>query len=411
MGLAADTKTMASYSPTSTPILDVLRPLPGGSRWKLSTNEICFLSSALIFFLVALPWINPAFSATSQETDWWPRFFTAVAGALASAIVVHELGHLVAGLLGGFHFAGETLRGNHALSIGGMALRADRNSHLRRRLFLLSAGGPVANLLWAVLLEASPFWAGQDYRVRWLVHGFSACSALMAVAALLPDVSRNGNFSDGAHLLMLLKNDGRAVRLISIFQMQLALAGGKDARDWDPAWITQATANNDDSRDSVTANWLAYLWAAERQDIASATRYLEDALVAPACSAARLRDRLYLEAAIFQAWFRENPAKARVWSQRIRREKLSRSQQQRLSIALLWAEAQPFDAWEGLAQYLSLLQEMPVSPARNLAEKSAAEWKRQMESRMLTRAWRTVYSMSQEVEAATASDESRKMPC
>ncbi|MGH9570198.1 MAG: hypothetical protein ACRD4F_11185, partial [Candidatus Angelobacter sp.] len=91
--------------------------------------------------------------------------------------------------------------------------------------------------------------------------------------------------------------------------------------------------------------------------------------------------------------------------------KLSRSQQQRLSIALLWAEAQPFDAWEGLAQYLSLLQEMPVSPARDLAEKSAAEWKRQMESRMLTRAWRTVYSMSQEVEAATASDESRKIPC
>ena len=76
-----------------------------------------------------------------------------------------------------------------------------------------------------------------------------------------------------------------------------------------------------------------------------------------------------------------------------------RLQKLRLDIALLWAEGRLFDAWEKLGTgYLVLLHELPASPGRTLAEESATEWKRQMESRMLTRAWRSMYSVSRQLE-------------
>jgi hypothetical protein len=73
-------------------------------------------------------------------------------------------------------------------------------------------------------------------------------------------------------------------------------------------------------------------------------------------------------------------------------------QQTQLDVALLWAEGKLFDAWEQMEGYFRVLRELPASPGRDLAEKNAIEWKRQMESRMLTRAWRSMYSLAQEMQ-------------
>src|SRR5262249_28267065 len=149
---------------------------------------------------------------------------------------------------------------------------------------------------------------------------------------------------DGARLLMLLKNDGWAERWLSVLQLQLALARGEHPRTWNEASVLRSTAIADESRDAVTANWLGYLWAAERQDITSATKYLEEALAAPVSTsaAAGLRDRLFLEAAVFQAWFREDSAKAKFWAGQIRDRELSPLQRLRLEIALLWSAGKLF---------------------------------------------------------------------
>jgi hypothetical protein len=117
-----------------------------------------------------------------------------------------------------------------------------------------------------------------------------------------------------------------------------------------------------------------------------------------------LRDRLYLEAAVFQAWFRDNPANAHSWAALIHSGTLAVFEQKRLTIAILWAEGKLFDAFDKLKEYFAALRELPESPARALAEKSALEWKHQMESRMLTRAWRSMYNMSQQVEASAAAE-------
>jgi hypothetical protein len=276
---------------------------------------------------------------------------------------------------------------------------------LGRRLLGLLLGGPLASFIMAGVLQLWLNLAQPRYLAAFGMQVGVVFSALFAIAALLPDADRRGNFSDGARQLMLLKRDAKAERWFSNIRCQIALNQGRHPRDWNEACVGRAAAVSDDSRDAFVARWLAYLWAAERQDITCATKYLEGALEVLAYSTPKLRDHLFLEAAVFQAWFRDNPSKALFWVYRIRSKKLTRLQKLRLDIALLWAEGRLFDAWEQLGTgYLAQLRELPVSPGRTLAEESAAEWKRQMESRMLTRAWRSMYSLSRQLEPSALQE-------
>lgn len=419
MELAAEKLSTAQhYSPTSTPVLDVFRPLPPQTKESLSAGEYFLASSLVILTLVSLPSLRAVVEAAPA---WWAMLLP-IAAAL-SAGAVHEAGHLLAGLFSGFKLRqirlGPLHFGKHVhcrepycgdvLTLGVAALdprvRNQDDASLRRRLLFLMLGGPLASFLLAGALELSLFLTQPRFPFTFGMHVCAAFSALIAIAALLPDVNRRGNFSDGARLLMLLKNDSKAERWLSNIRCQTALNQGRHPRDWDQACVARAAAVSDDSRDAFIARWLAYLWAAERQDITCATKYLEGALEALAFSTPKLRDQLLLEAAVFQAWFRDNPSKALFWVYRIRNHKLSRLQKLRLDVALLWAEGRLFDAWEKLGTaYLAELREMPVSPGRALAEESAAEWRRQMESRMLTRAWRSMYSLSRQLEPSALQE-------
>ena len=430
MELAAETKlnTVQHYSPTSTPVLDVFRPLPPQTKDSLSAGEYFLASSLAILILVALPSLREIIEIAP---GYWAALIPVIA-ALGAGFT-HEMGHLVAGWLLGFKLkqikigpvhlgksarCGEPYCGD-VLTLGAAVLEprvTDQDDPtLRRRLLLLTLGGPLASLLLAGGLETALYFTQPFFVVAFSLHVGAVFSALLAIAACLPDANRYGNFSDGARLLMLLRNDAKAERWVSNIRCQIALNLGRHPRDWDQLCVICAAAVADDSRDAYIARWLAYLWAAERQDITCATKYLEGALEVLSYSTPKMRDHLFLEAAVFQAWFRDNPSKALFWVYRIRNNKLTRMQKQRLDIALLWAEGRLFDAWEKLGTgYLAELRGLPVSPGRTLVEESAAEWKRQMESRMLTRAWRSMYSISSQLEpsalqAAFEAPEKHKM--
>lgn len=422
MELAAETKlnTAQHYSPTSTPVLDVFRPLPPQTRDGLSAGEYFLVSSLVILTLVGLPSLREVFGilfGAEASAVYWAVLAAFV--AILMVAITHEAGHLLAGALAGFNLTqikiGQIRLGKQngnqepysgdVLTIGACVfeLRAKEIDavSLRRDLVMLCAGGPAANLLLACGLEAACAWLQPVFLARFSLHLGAAVSALLGISALLPDVNRYGNFSDGARLLMLLQDNDKAKRWLSNIRCQIALNQGQHPRDWDQGSVAKAAAVNDNSRDAFVACWLAYLWAAERQDITCATRYLEGALEVLSYATPALRNHLFLEAAMFQAWFRDNPSKALFWVYRIRNKKLTRLQKQRLDIALLWAEGRLFDAWEKLSNgYVAQLLELPASPGRALAEESAAEWKRQMESRMLTRAWRSMYSISRQLEPA-----------
>jgi len=420
MELAADTRLISQYSPTSTPILDALRPVSDDSPGKVTAGEYFFLSSLVILALISMPIVELVMGGFSLTRF---GFLVAVVviplGALALAGFLHELGHLLAGRMAGFHLvelrfraaagddchAGQKLHSCHVITLGTLVLEPGATDSLSRRLNILLLGGPLANLLLPAVLEAFPYWSQTNLLLAYCVHVFSVISVLTGLAALMPDVSRRGNFSDGSRLLMLARHDDLAMRWLSNIHLQMELGRGVHPRHWDALRVVRATQVHDDTRDAVTALWLAYLWASERQDITSATKYLEDALAAPRASSTWLRDRMYVEAAVFQAWFRDNPGKARSWMAQTRGRRLTPLQHARLSVALLWAEGRLFDAWEKLADCFTLLSAMPESPARELAEQSVEEWKHQMESRMLTRAWRTMYSLSQQMESPVPEEE------
>lgn len=423
MELTAETKlnTQQHYSPTSTPVLDVFRPLPPQTRDGLSAGEYFLFSSLVILALVGLSTLRAVIASVSANTGdpgRWAALLAPVAAALCAALV-HELGHLLAAYFSGFKIIRIKLGllgvGRHArcsepycgdvLTVGLAALEprvaGESDTVLRRRLLFLVLGGPLANLLFAAALGVSLGLLHLNFFTGYALRAGAAFSVILAVAALLPDVNRRGNFSDGARVLMLLKRNEKAARWLSNIHCQTALNLGRHPRDWDQSLVARAAAVNDDSCDAFAARWMAYLWAAERQDITCATKYLEGALESLRYATPKLRNHLFLEAAVFQAWFRDNPSKALFWVYRIRSKKLTRLQKQRLDIALLWAEGRLFDAWEKLGQsYLPLLRELPESPGRQLAEEGALEWKRQMESRMLTRAWRSMYSISRQIEPA-----------
>jgi hypothetical protein len=403
MDLAPEIRQLAKYSPTSTPLLDMLRPLSSRRRDRISSGDYFFVSSTVILTLIALPWLNRAAFAASAQTIAFTVLVIPALG-LASAIVVHEAGHLLAAVLSGFRLlssrefaAAKELFSCPGFQLGIVRLEPPETGKLARRLLCVAIAGPALSLLVPLALELFVVLARPRFLLAFGIHVFSAMSALVGVAELLPDVGK-GIFSDGARILMLVRQDATAERWVSNLRLQRALARGEHSRTWDEKAIARATSIQDDTRDFVTGRWLAYLWALECQDITSSTKYLEEALAAPNCSAGGLRDRLFLEAAVFQAWFREDSTKARFWAEHIRERKLAPLQQLRLKIALLWSDGKLFDAWEKLGDYFYLLRDLPSSPARDLVEQSATEWKAQLESRMLMRAWRAMYSMSQEAE-------------
>ncbi len=419
MELAPDTRAFTSYSPTSTPILDVLRPAPRPALGKLTTGEYFFASSVLILAVISLSEIRLVLGYEKlTPAGLVVSLGLLTFGSLLLAALVHQLGHLVGSRWVQFrmvqvHIGGDwedswptdsPLQACGAIHLGAMTLAPKHADNLRKRLSALALSGPLANLLFACLVMACPYWSEKGVGTQFVAYVVAIFSTLYGLAALLPDMDRKGNYSDGARLLMLLKNDELAARWLAILQLEMQLGQGIHPRDWDKSALVRATISNDDSRDAVTGNWLAYLWAFESQDITSATRYLEDALAAPPSSSNWLRDRLFVEAAVFQAWFRDNPVKARSWAAMIQDGKLLPAHKERLKIVLLWAEGKPFDAWEQMAEYINLLDGIPDDKARELARKSALEWKHQMESRMLTRAWRTMYAMSQEVERSATAD-------
>jgi hypothetical protein len=411
MALAIETKAFTASLPTSTPILDVLRSTPGGRLGKLTAGEYFFLSSVLIGLLIAQTRLRSVLADLSRP-DLALLLVFAPAAAFLIAWLVHEAGHCIAAHLSRFRVAGfapqgssdsQPLHASAALRVGVFLLKPRTMQKLRSRLAVVFLAGPLAGVLLALAIELGRDWSQAGLMLQVSVHLIAAFSMLFSLASLLPDTGRDGNFSDGARLVMLLRNDARAVRFCAVLEMQRFLQDGLHPRDWPAALAEDAAAINDGSRDAVIARWFAYLWASERQDITAATRFLEEALASPAACPAWLRDRLYLEAAVFQAWFRDNAAKARFWAGRIHDGKLSRFEQTRLKIALLWAEGRLFDAFERMPDYFAALRELPESLARELREKSAVEWKHQMESSMLTRAWRSMYNLSQQVELSASA--------
>src|SRR5947209_2946847 len=175
MELTAEAKLISSqhYSPTSTPVLYVFRPLPPRRKENLSAGEYFLASSVVILALIGISSLRTVVAwvtANPRSYAYWAALLAPIAAGLFAA-AVHEAGHLLSGAFFGFKLRqirfGSVHLGKHAtcgepycggvITLGRGVLEPrvspEKDNNLQRRLALLVAGGPLANLLFAAALQ------------------------------------------------------------------------------------------------------------------------------------------------------------------------------------------------------------------------------------------------------------------
>ena len=143
MAFASDTKAVPACSPTSTPILDVLRAVPTARPGKLTASEYFVFSSALIVLLTALPHLRDALVSASPSQQI-VALLVVPALAVISAWLIQQIGHIVAALLVGFRVApvnsgdygAHRLNACDPLRVAVLPLETRKMHHLHRRLTL-----------------------------------------------------------------------------------------------------------------------------------------------------------------------------------------------------------------------------------------------------------------------------------
>jgi hypothetical protein len=301
-GMAAPVPEL-SADVSRTPCLDRLIPLPvpGRNDSKLKWWQLSALSALLLV-----------------------KLFFVLYAVLLLCILVHELGHLLAGTLVGFrliYIRVGPIRIEHtgrvswhwtwrALTSGATTSYPASQWGVRWRLFASVAGGPAANLVSAffvykllpegnsVLIVAGFFFVG--------------LSTLIGVINLLS--FRNGEpIPDGLQLWILLFSKKRRERLIFLLSFLSDAKRGNLRSFVDHKFLNQSTSVRDGSSQQIVANWLAYAKALEAKSFDEAALYLENCLTASSAAKQELREDLIVEAARFQALRRNRPDLARQW--------------------------------------------------------------------------------------------------
>ena len=188
----------------------------------------------------------------------------AVLATVYSAILIHELGHILGGILVGFRFSSlrvsriqidrpfklSLYRGKNAGASGWARMFPTKTDHLAWRAFVMIFAGPAANLLTVSVLLLFP--AGGP-----LVAWFFTSSLIMGLINLLP--FRSGAYhSDGSRILMLLMNRARGERWVAMLKLSAELREGVMPEAMSQPYLAKAVALRDKSPDTVAAHALAY---------------------------------------------------------------------------------------------------------------------------------------------------------
>jgi len=271
----------------------------------------------------------PALDAVMRQTPLW-LYLSTLMGGLFLAVVLHEIGHLIGGLLVGFRFSLVAI-GPFMVRRRGNAIRFEWNWQLRlrgavaatyppdtqnlnRRMAVAVAGGPVMNALLILLCVPLLLWLPSDaYPTLWLflvMVVFSCVITLLSVTF----VSRSMGFlCDRARLQVLLSQGQDGHRFGAALALTAASMSGVRPRDWDPLWIDQATALRDGEFDDLVAHLFAYAHWLDRSDPVRAGEALSYVLDHRANLPPMIQPGVNLEAAYFTAWEREDTATARQW--------------------------------------------------------------------------------------------------
>lgn len=302
------------------PILDLEQDLPKRRfRWG-----VYFIGIPVILLIMLTPMVAWAFWDTGPEFNGallFPGFYVCV--------VIHELGHLIAGRfagvptgafsVGGFTMARSgdhwTFRFDRRWLLGGFVIPLPPSRDFDRgRYAWLVAGGPVASILMSIACW-SAFQRFGDGSLQWI--GSLFWTSLMAVlAALIPQRSM-GIRSDSARLWQLFRDPEGARRWAALVALNGDDMKGVRPRDWDPALVDLMMQADPSEGHYASLQLLASYRSMDQGNPQGAVLNLEKALPYAARQGnKRAMVVCFQWAAALSASVRNNPAQGRVWLER-----------------------------------------------------------------------------------------------
>ncbi len=385
------TETLAK----TTPILDREAPLP--PRAMPGSGLIVLLTiwfgAALIIaacWLLDRPPILRDWVLTDLRPwvwDQWSRIGIVGLGLSALAayylmLAIHELGHVAAGLCVGFRCrslrVGPVLidrplrvslyRGSGAVVNGVAELIPVATDKLARRGVIMVLGGPVANILSAmiVLLLPLPLTAFSAL--------FIVCSIANGVNDLFPFESRLG-VSDGRRIWMLLRQPALGERWLALLHLGGKINDGVLPESFSAEFLAKAIAVRNASADTVKAYAIAYSAAFHQKKDNEAARHLETCLTYSSHASPVVREALVSDAAVFQARRRKRADLATQWLAEIPSTTPNRWLRSRAEAAILEAEGDVDGATEKLSDVERAILTLPENAQRDAFLQLLQRWK------------------------------------
>ncbi|KYQ00282.1 cytolysin immunity CylI domain protein [Bacillus cereus] len=219
----------------------------------------------------------------------------AIVGIALLVLAIHELGHVVVGLIGGLNFKFMTvgpitfqkekrkvrIRENKLWAyFGGVAMLVPpsiETPNLSKKWAWMTLGGPITSLLFGIT-------SGYIYMVsyyQYLLY-FSVLHFVIFTATIVPI---KGTFlSDGMQFLILIKDDEKAKQHLYNIQVSSELFSYKRPKDWDERLIeiSKEKLKEDKSiRDIMSGLMLVFYARADQEGMERAIPYIEPIVQLP----------------------------------------------------------------------------------------------------------------------------------
>jgi hypothetical protein len=332
---------------------------------------------------------------------YFPVLFAMLFSALWVVTLIHELGHLLAGKLVGLKCLGLHVplvlisKGSGKLafsfpkvrSLEGTALvQFDSLRRLSHRFRVFIAGGPLATALGML----AGYFVLKSEVLSGFAFGWTGCfvgvSFFVLVANLIPFKTKSGMFTDGARLKMLLFPSTRTYRWLANIALGLQLKSGKRPRLLNKRWLLLATNLNDSSCDELGGALYAYLAANDAEDETLAAAHLERCLQLSAqIGGPSLRNFFFLEASVFEAWFRKNTENCLKWRGRVSKWKtIPWFLVLRADTALLCSQGEIAKALRNCEEAIAKADTLPSEVNRERFREGWKEWMEQIHQRSAT---------------------------
>jgi len=346
-------------------------------------------------FLMAIPFAavlivvsNNARRIRNAPVDYIFPFYVL---SILLAIVIHEMGHLAAGWLVGFRFSSITvgpislrveygrlkLQLRRSMLVGGYAgMHVGRLRLLRQRLRVFIAGGPIANLLTAVLCASILVYTPpESVGMRVAIEMLWMISAVLGILNLIP-YRVGALYNDGSRILTLRISLAKTRRWICQCAIANQAQSGIRPRTWKRTWLDAVGRIRDGSFDDFAGNWVGYVAANDRKDSTTAAAHLERCLELINGLGPSLQDHVALEAAIFTAWFREDPTTSQQWLGEVKKfHSLPKLMQARAEIASCCARKEFGSALSLWQKAFASIESLPPTPIRSRLIEGFQEWR------------------------------------